>query len=158
VNTLHRERSHEPEGRCILRVDKVIAEDDCLVWSFVVDQGRCQGSQLRHLTPLAQHQLWPLRNLLETLGIEIPDGPFDFNPNELAGLTVGGTVKDGGIVDFWPVENEDVAATEFIDATQRAIDRARADLDRAIEAYARARTAECEDIERQRWKARSKAR
>ena len=74
MNTL-RERDHEPEGECILRVDKVIADDDCLVWSFTVDQGRCQGSQLRHCTPLTQNHLWKVCSLLEALGIEVPEGP-----------------------------------------------------------------------------------
>ena len=153
MNTL-RERDHEPEGRCIFRVDKVIAEDDCLVWSFIVDQGRCQGSQLRHLTSMVKERLWPLRNLLETLGVEIPDGPMDLNLTKLAGLKVVGDICDGEIVDFQPIDKD----ADLIDRTQRAIDKARADLDDAIERYARARTAEYEDIERQRWRARSMAR
>jgi hypothetical protein len=113
------------------------------------------GSQLRHLSPLDQKHLWNLHTLLVGLGIEIPKGPFDLKLDEYVGLTVGATVEEGRVIDFRPVEE---AATEFIDQTQRVIDKARADLDRAIEAYARARAAEYEDIERHRWRARSMAR
>jgi hypothetical protein len=45
MNTLHHDHPDpDPEGECILRVDQVTAEDDCLVWSFIVDQGRCQAA------------------------------------------------------------------------------------------------------------------
>ena len=92
MNTLHRERDPEPEGRCIFRVDKVIAEDDCLVWSFIVDRA-VQGQPLRHLhLDGRKTRLWNLRDLLEALGIEIPDGPMDLKLNEYVGLKVVGDI------------------------------------------------------------------
>ena len=165
MNTLHHDHPN-PEGECIFRVASVVQDDDAIVWSFCVEEGECQGSHLRHITLLTQDQLWKLRNLLETLGIEIIDGPMDLNLDEIPGLTVGGLVRDGQIIDFWPLDEEDAIARGVerppitpVDAqfTQTAIDKARVDLDRALEVYVRARTAEYEDIERQRWRARSKA-
>lgn len=161
MNTLHRDPA--PEGECIFRVASVVQDDDAIVWSFFVEEGKCQGSHLRHITLLTPDHLWKLRNLLETLGIEIIEGPMDLNLDEIPGLTVGGLVSDGQIIDFWALDEKDAMARGVeppVDAqfTQTVIHKARADLDRALEAYVRARVAEFEDFERQRWRQRSKAR
>ena len=66
MNTTFHER--RPEGDCILRVGTVTQADDQLEWSFVVDRGRCRGTQVGYNTPLAKDRLWSLRNLVETLG------------------------------------------------------------------------------------------
>ena len=162
MNTLHRDPV--PEGECIFRVASVVQDDDAIVWWFFVEEGKCQGSHLRHITLLTPDHLWKLRNLLETLGIEIIEGPMDLNLDEIPGLTVGGLVSDGQIIDFWALDEEGAIARPPpitpVDAqfTQTAIHKTRADLDRALEAYVRARVAEYEDFERQRWRQRSKAR
>ena len=154
MTTTLRCHDHEPDGRFILRVDKVTAEDAELAWSLIIEEGVGRGSKLRYCTPLTP-PMWDLRLLLEGLGITVPNGPMDLDLNKLVGLRVGANIKDGAD-EFWPVDKP--VDADLIDATQRAIDKARADLDDALERYVRARTAEYEDIERQRWKARSKAR
>jgi hypothetical protein len=157
-------RCHDPEEKCIFRVDKVTAEDDVLLWLFTVERGKRQGSRMNLTTPLAPDDLWKLRELLVGLGVEILNGPMELKPNALVGLRTGGFIRDGDDwFDFWPLECEEALTAllvekKFKSQTQQAIDKARADLDRAIEAYARARAAEFEDIERHRWRARSMAR
>jgi hypothetical protein len=144
----------EPDDECILRVDRVTAEDDHLLWSFTVEEGAYKGSEVKHRTPLNPLHLWNLRHLLESLGITVPDGPMDLKPDELAGGTLGAAIRKGDIVDFWPV---DKPVHEFTHRTRQGIDKARAALDEAIENYVQAMVANSEDIERWRWRARSKA-
>jgi hypothetical protein len=154
--TLTQDHEPEPEGECVLRVDRVTPDDDRLVWSFTIAQGKCQGSKLQYCTMLYQDELWKLRNLLETLGIEVrEDGPTPLDLNEFAGLTVGGEIHEGRIIDFWPVD-EDAAAKdpEFTSRTRQEVDKARADLDHAIDRYVKAKIADSEDIERWQWRRR----
>jgi hypothetical protein len=99
MNTLH------DDDRCILRIDKVSQINDQLVWWFIVEEGPCLGSELQYYTSLNPARLWNLRNLLQNIGVEVPDGVLDINLNELADLPVGGTILNGQITDFWPIED-----------------------------------------------------
>ena len=107
MNTLHRDHDLKPEGRCILKVDKVSQDGNHLMWLFIVKEGACQGSELKHYTPMIRPHLLNLRNLLEILGIEVIDGWMDIDLTELIDLIVGGLVHNGQITDFWPVEGND---------------------------------------------------
>jgi hypothetical protein len=42
----------DPDDECIFRIDKVIQDDDRLVWSFTIDQGPGQGEQWEYFTSL----------------------------------------------------------------------------------------------------------
>jgi hypothetical protein len=151
MNTLHR----NPNGDCIVRVDKVSQDDNCLAWSFSVVAGPGKGSKVGCNTSLTEPFLWKLRHVLEGLGITVPNGPMNLDLNNLVGLIGGAAVNDGQIVNFYqkpPVDNE------FTDRTQRAIDKARADLDAALDRYVQAKIADSEDIERWQYRARGKAR
>lgn len=85
-----------PEGDYSLRVEEVSKEmgdkGEYLAWIFVVEEGDHKGAKVWHNTSLTPQSLWSLRNLLEVMGIEIPDGPLDIDLTELVDLEVGGTV------------------------------------------------------------------
>jgi hypothetical protein len=84
---------------------------------------------------------------------------MDLNLDKFIGLTVGGFVSDGQISDLWPVDEDDAAAKDNFKTESRArVDKARADLDTALDRYVQAKVADSEDIERWRWRARGKAR
>lgn len=107
-----------PEGDYTFRVDEVTKDvgdkGDYLAWVFQVEEGDRKGAKVWYNTSLTPQSLWNLRNLLETLGVEIPDGPLDIDLTELVDLVVGGTVvheewqgKDRArIADFFPLEDE----------------------------------------------------
>jgi hypothetical protein len=111
-----------PEGDYTFRVDEVTREmgdkGEYLAWVFQVEEGERKGAKVWYNTSLTPQSLWNLRNLLETLGVEIPEGPLDIDLTELVELTVGGTVvheewqgKDRArIADFFPVEEEGAEA------------------------------------------------
>lgn len=107
-----------PEGDYTFRVEEVTKDmgdkGEYLSWVFVVEEGDRKGAKVWYNTSLTPQSLWNLRNLLETLGVEIPDGPLDIDLTELADLAVGGTVvheewqgKDRArIADFFAVDEE----------------------------------------------------
>jgi hypothetical protein len=93
------------------------------------------------------------------MGVEVIDGPMDLDLPEFAGLEIGGVIRDGAIIDFFPAHEEDpVNNDELPTQTRQAIDKARADLDDALERYVQAKIADSEDIERWQWRAKGKAR
>jgi hypothetical protein len=107
-----------PEGDYTFRVDEVTKDmgdkGEYLAWVFQVEEGDKKGAKVWYNTSLTPQSLWNLRNLLETLGVEIPDGPLDIDLTELVDLSVGGTVvheewqgKDRArIADFFPLEDD----------------------------------------------------
>jgi hypothetical protein len=54
----HDHEPAEPKGEYVLRVDKVTQDDDRLVWSFIVDQGKYPEWAMEYLTSLAPQSLW----------------------------------------------------------------------------------------------------
>jgi hypothetical protein len=155
MNMTLRDHNRDHDGQFILRVDKVTAEDDELVWSFIIEDGAGRGSKLRYRVDLTP-PMWDLRLLLEGLGITVPNGPMDLDLNSLVGMRVGANIKDGAD-EFWPVEKP-VAPVDDKSTTEREVDKAKADLDAALERYVAAKVADSEDIERWQWRTRSKAR
>jgi hypothetical protein len=65
------------------------------------------GSLAEALHANGPPHLRSLRDLLEALGVEVPDGPLDIDLTELVDLIVGGLVHKGQITDFWWVEYGD---------------------------------------------------
>ena len=45
-----------------------------------------EGRNLRWQTSLQQNTLWRLKRLLVRLGIEVPEGPFEFDEADLVGI------------------------------------------------------------------------
>jgi hypothetical protein len=111
-------RTPLPEGDYVFRVKQVTKEPgekaDQLVWIFTVEEGPLKGRDQWYRTSLSVQSLWNLRNLLETLGVEIPDGPLDIDLPELVDATVGGTIiheeyqgkPQSRIADFYPLDDE----------------------------------------------------
>lgn len=78
-----------------------------------VDEGY-ENSIMYHNASTSPQSLWRLRPLLEALGVEIPDGPLDIDPDELVGLrcmcsTISEKKPGGGSSirpdEFWPLED-----------------------------------------------------
>jgi hypothetical protein len=121
-----------PEGDYTFRVEEVTKDvgdkGDYLAWVFVVEEGDRKGAKVWYNTSLTPQSLWNLRNLLETLGVEIPDGPLDIDLTELVDLAVGGTVvheewqgKDRArIADFFAVEEEPEEGTKEASTKDKA--------------------------------------
>lgn len=100
-----------------------------LKWLFEA-QAPDKGS-VYHNTSLAQQSLWALRTLLEYMEIDVPDGPLDFDLEDLKGELVGGTVYhetyDGkkqarisGFYNVQSVEGEESEAETASDETTTA--------------------------------------
>ena len=55
--------------------------------TMVVQAGDHKGSKLWDRASTSEAALWRLRSLLEVMGIEVPDGPLEIDPDELVGCT-----------------------------------------------------------------------
>lgn len=89
-----------PEGDYRLKVVSVNHKDNdgdgAFVWKFEItgaDSKKLVGKTFTNYTNLGENSLWVLRNLLEALGVEIPEGPFDIDTEELVGLEVEASVE-----------------------------------------------------------------
>ena len=110
------------DGDYELEVDEVTQEEGdkapYFKWKFKVTGPDSTGAALYHNTSLAPQALWNLRNLLEALSIEVPDGALEIDLTELPGLTVGGSVvnekyegRDSPkLVDFFPLDEPEAPA------------------------------------------------
>lgn len=102
------------EGRQKLTVDGTpevrVSErsgSEYINWKF-----KAAGGSLYHTTSLQPQALWNLRNTLEALGLEVPEGSLDIDLTELDGLECGAEVqhevyqgkKRPVIVDLFPLE------------------------------------------------------
>lgn len=84
-----------PEGDYRAVVESVEADEaqsgnQYLKWQFKTqsDKPAENNKTLYYNTSLAPQALWNLRNLLETLGVEIPDGPMDLDLDGMPGLEI----------------------------------------------------------------------
>lgn len=102
------------EGRQKLIVDGIpevrVSErsgSEYISWKFKAD-----GGIIYHTTSLQPQALWNLRNTLEALGLEVPEGSLDIDLTELDGLECGAEIehevyqgkKRPVIVDLFPLE------------------------------------------------------
>jgi hypothetical protein len=105
------------EGRQLLTVDGTpeikVSENsgaDYINWKF-----KAQGGAIYHTTSLQPQALWNLRNVLEALGLEVPEAAMDLDLSEMDGLTCGGEVehevyqgkKRPRLIDLFPEEELD---------------------------------------------------
>lgn len=85
-----------------------------LAWQFEVKKGPCKGGTLFYNTSEAPNALWNLKNVLESMEIEVPDGVMDLDLKQIINdePTCGCTVELGTfegkpqsrIVDIFPAD------------------------------------------------------
>lgn len=105
------------EGRHLLTVDGTPevktsegSGNDYINWKF-----KAPGGVIYHTTSLQPQALWNLRNVLESLGLEVEESVMDLDLSEMDGLTCGGEVehetyqgkKRPRLVDIFPAEELD---------------------------------------------------
>lgn len=110
-----------PEGEFIAEVTKVtkeVKEDDeskeYLKWELVIAEGKHKGKKLYNNTSLQQQSLWATKRFLETLGVELEDGPLDLDLEDMIGLQIGVVIEhsiwkgrtQSRVADTYPVETE----------------------------------------------------
>jgi len=116
-------RTLVPEGDYHAKVLEVTQEEGSdsgepyLAWKLetIDDNKKLNGKNLYYNTSLQPKALWNLRNLLETLGVEIPDDELEIDLDELVDLELMVTVEHekyegknkARIVDFAPVGDSD---------------------------------------------------
>lgn len=111
-----------PEGEWTLKVDscelgKSKASDDKLTWKFrtISDDKEYDNKLLYHTSSLLPQALWSLAGLLESMGVEVPEGPMKLKLSELKDLLFIGTVehevfegqKRARLVDWAPMGDDD---------------------------------------------------
>lgn len=79
-----------PEGRYLFEIVEVSKEDGqehpYLKWTFAIAKGKLEGKKAKpYITSYSPDSLWNLRNLLEAIEIEIPDGDFELEPDDAIG-------------------------------------------------------------------------
>ena len=132
-----------PEGDYSIKVKEVTREvgdkADYFKWVFEVTGPKHEGATLYNNTSLATQSLWALRNLLETLGVDVPDGPLELEVEELVGLECGAVVTHeeyegkikARISDFYPLEGateaEKPTATKAGKKAETTLDKLKSD-------------------------------
>lgn len=125
------------EGRHLLTVDGAPevktsenSGNDYINWKF-----KAPGGVIYHTTSLQPQALWNLRNVLESLGLEVPEGPLDLDLAEMDGLTCGGEVehesyqgkKRPRLVDIFPEEELEESEEEEEETKPAAKGKKKAD-------------------------------
>ena len=106
-----------PEGDYHFVVDKAYwdeseAGNDMVVFESVIKEGPQKGWRGYTHCAITPKALWKLRQMLEALGIEVPDGKLAINPKKYIGKEHGGSVeqeeydgkKRSKITDIYPVD------------------------------------------------------
>lgn len=93
-----------PEGSYLARPVEATQEEssggnDMIVFVFQVVEGKKKGTKLYWHCPLLETTLWKLRNTIDAMGIETPDGPMDIDLDAI--------VEDEDIVVTIEVEDDD---------------------------------------------------
>lgn len=70
------------------------ADNEMLVFKFEGLEKAAKGRQFKLHCTLTDNSLWKLKQTLRALGIDVPDTPSDFDPSEVEGVEVIGTVTD----------------------------------------------------------------
>lgn len=117
-----------PEGVYNAVVEEVTMEEgekaNYLKWKFktVDDDPKLNDKPLYNNTSLAAQSLWVLASLLDTLGVERPEGAMDIDLTELPGLEIGLVVEheeyngkmQSKVVDFTPANGEEGGDDEVV--------------------------------------------
>lgn len=87
-----------PDGLYVLAVSTVTQKKSqgagnlYLSWEFKVDEGKYKGRKVWDNTSLQPQALWKLRGLFENMGMDVEDGEFEVDLEELQGQLVGAEV------------------------------------------------------------------
>lgn len=132
-----------PEGRYKVAVKEITSEDgnsgEYYKWVFEKVDGKQKGATIYHNTSLAAQALWNLRSILESLGVEIPEGEDEeLDLEDIIGLEMIAEVShekyegkpQARLVDHGPVDGEGGDGEEEEEAkddpAERRRERARA--------------------------------
>lgn len=107
-----------PEGDYLTEVVSISQEEgnehDYLQWNLsVVEPAKHKGAMLTYNTSLAPQALWNLRNVLEALGVDVPDDEMELELDDYIGMKLGVTnehrvyeqKKRNDVVDIFSEEN-----------------------------------------------------
>lgn len=80
----------------VLEVEQTESDkgNDMFKWTFEGLEGAAKGKKFYVYTTLNEEALWKLRQLLEALQVEVPDGPLDLDLDEMVDLELIGIVSD----------------------------------------------------------------
>lgn len=70
------------------------SSNEMLVFKFEGLEKTAKGRGFKLHCTLTENSLWKLKQTLRALGLEVPDKPSDFDPAEVEGVEVIGTVTD----------------------------------------------------------------
>lgn len=114
-----------PEGNYPVRVEKAELttssnDNEMISWEFEIAAGKYEGSKLFYNTNTGKDSLWKLREVLEALGQDVPDGNLDLDLEELVGCECGVVVyhevydskNRAKIADFLAADEVDAEESE----------------------------------------------
>ncbi len=88
-----------PAGDYAFKVDKCYEDvsqsgNNMVVFECVISEGKHKGFRAWVQCAITPKALWKLRQMLEALGVEVPQGKFKLVPKKYVGLEFGATVED----------------------------------------------------------------
>ncbi len=89
-----------PDGEYLVEVAEVSHEvsdksgKDYLRWIFAVVEGKNKGKKVSYITSLQPQALFNLRNLLEAMGVEVPNKAMNLDLDSLIGNMLGVEVEN----------------------------------------------------------------
>lgn len=83
-----------PEGTYLVRVTEAELttssnDNEMIKWEFEIASGKYEGQKFYYNTNTGKESLWKLREVLEAMGQEVPDGKMDIDLSELIGSECG---------------------------------------------------------------------
>lgn len=144
------------EGRHLLTVDGAPeiktsenSGNEYINWKF-----KAPGGSIYHTTSLQPQALWNLRNVLESLGLEVPDGPLDLDLAEMDGLTCGGEVehetyqgkKRPRLIDIFPEDELEESEEESEPKPAKGKKKAEPEPEDELPTYAEVQEADKEEL------------
>lgn len=83
-----------PEGNYLVKVEEAELttssnDNEMISWVFEIAAGKYEGQKLYYNTNIGKESLWKLREVLEALGQDVPDGKMDLDLSELVGCECG---------------------------------------------------------------------
>jgi hypothetical protein len=90
---------HIPEGDYRMKCtsaewDESKEGNDMIAWTWQGLEGKAKGKKFYFYTAVTENSLWKLKETLEAIGIEVPDGELDIDTSELVDLEGVATVED----------------------------------------------------------------
>lgn len=110
-----------PEGDYLAKIIKAEQKEaktgsQMIVWTFKILEGKYKGKKIKDNSVLVPKALFRLRNLLEALGVKVPEKTVKINFAKYVGEEIGLTIVDGEeyknkirseVGDFIPADSVD---------------------------------------------------